>query len=287
MNKKINFSIGGLFEKHYFFKKFLDIYNENRSKFNENFSISSLFGCVKCQWNGGRIINDYWDINPEMIAKYMMDNYPEIECRLTFTNIFINNEDLKDKTGNNLLELFSYGNNGVIVYSKLLEDYIRDNYPNYKIISSITKCLTKEQTINELSKDYSLIVLNTNHIVDDDFLKKIPSKNKVEILVNDACQKICSKRLEHYKSYSLNQKNGTYTKMCNCESSGPLYELKNGRLFITNEKIKKYIEMGYTNFKIQGRTNYEYDLLETLVYYLVKPEYALEIREKFMLNEIC
>lgn len=286
MNEKINFSIGGLFEKFDFFKKFLGIYNEDRDKFNENFSINSLFGSVKCIWNGGRIINDYWDINPGIVAKYMIDNFPEIECRLTFTNIFINKKDLEDEVGNKLLNLFNSKNNGIIIYSELLENYIRNNYPNYKMISSITKCLTKEQTIRELQKDYSLIVLNTNYIIEEEFLEKLPNKHKVEILVNDACQKICPKRLEHYKSYSLNQKNNTYSKICNCESSGPLYELKDGELFVSNDKIKKYIEMGFTNFKIQGRTNYEYDLLETLVYYLVKPEYTLEIREKFMLNLI-
>lgn len=286
MREIINFSIGGLFEKHEFFKKFLDIYTENKSKFNENFAISSLFGCVKCAWNGGRIINNYWDTDPKVIVEFMKGHYPGIGCRLTFTNTFISKDELHDKRGNELLEMFNFGNNAVMVYSELLETYIRENYPNYNIISSITKCLDKEQTVKELQKGYSLVVLNTNHLVDEEFMKSLPNKNKVEILVNDACQKICSKRLEHYKYYSLDQKNGTHTKVCNCESSGPLYELKDGDLFVSNKKIKEYVGMGFTNFKIQGRTNYDYDLLETLVYYLVKPEYALEIREKFMLNKI-
>lgn len=284
--ENVKFSIGGLFEKHDFLKRFMEIYKVDRNKFYDYISISSFFGSVKCNWNGGRIINDYWDRNPEMIAKYMRENYPEIECRLTFTNTFIEESDLEDEVGNKLLELFNYGHNGVIVYSEILEEYIRKHYPKYRIISSITKSLNKENTVKELHKDYSLVVLNTNYILDKEFVSTLPNKQKIEILVNDACSKICPKRLEHYLSYSRDQKNNSHTRFCNCESSGPLYELKDKELFISNEKILDYVNMGITNFKIQGRTNYDYDLLETLVYYLVKPEYALEIREKFMLNLI-
>lgn len=284
--KEIKFSIGGLFEKHDFFKKFLKIYRTNRSKFYDYISISSLFGSIKCDWNGGRIINDYWNKDPECVAVFMKENYPEIDCRLTFTNAFISEKDLNDKTGNNLLNLFEYGNNGVILYSDTLEEYIRKKYPKYKIVSSITKTLNKEDTFKELERDYYLVVLNSNFILDACFIKSLPNKQKIEILVNDACSEICSVRLEHYLAYSKCQKNNSYVKFCNCDSSGPLYELKEKVLFVSNEKIQEFANMGITNFKIQGRTNYEYDLLETLVYYLVKPEYALEIREKFMLDLI-
>lgn len=284
--KEIKFSIGGLFEKHDFFRKFLMVYNTNRDKFYDYISISSLFGCIKCNWNGGRIINDYWDRNPEHIANFMKEHYPEIDCRLTFTNAFITKEDLSDKTGNTLLGLFNYGNNSIIVYSDILEEYIRKKYPKYNIISSITKTLDKEDTIRELGKDYYLVVLNSNLILDDSFISNLPNKQKIEILVNDACSKVCPDRLKHYLSYSKDQRNNSHVKFCNCDSTGPLYELKEKALFVSNEKIQEFADMNIVNFKIQGRTNYEYDLLETLVYYLVKPEYALEIREKFMLDLI-
>ena len=40
--------------------------------------------------------------------------------------------------------------------------------------------------------------------------------------------------------------------------------------------------MGFTNFKIQGRTNYDYDLLETLVYYLGSSEFKEKIERKMV-----
>lgn len=58
------------------------------------------------------------------------------------------------------------------------------------------------------------------------------------------------------------------------------YETMKSPLFISNETIDKYMEKGINHFKIEGRT-FDYDvLIEVLGYYLVKPEYGIEFRER-------
>ena len=48
--------------------------------------------------------------------------------------------------------------------------------------------------------------------------------------------------------------------------------------------FNKYVPMGFNQFKIEGRTSGMFNLMETYMYYLVKPEYRDEARFLFMIN---
>ena len=288
IDKSINFHIGGLFEKHELLKLFLQIFKDENYKFYSYVNIGSLFGCVNCKWNGGRLISDYYNIDVNKVADYMKATHPDIQCRLTFTNMLVDNEMLNDKTGNELLKLFHFGNNGIIIYSDILEKYIRTNYPNYEIISSVTKCLSKDETYSELNKDYYMVVVNTNFTKDYEFIKSLPNKNKIELIVNDVCGICCSYRKEHYLEYSKCQLSQKHPYRCiHNNGPSPFFDVMNKPLFVSNEDIiNKYYPLGICNYKIQGRTNYDVDYVETLTYYLVKPEFQLEIRERLLLKEM-
>ena len=41
----------------------------------------------------------------------------------------------------------------------------------------------------------------------------------------------------------------------------------------------KYIKLGINHFNIQGRTDSNYNLIETFAYYLVKEKYRIMFRE--------
>ena len=82
-----------------------------------------------------------------------------IPCRYTFSNPMIKEEHLKDEFCNWCLKVADNGLNEVIVMSPILEDYIRKNYPKYKIVSSTCKQIEDLTGLNsELEKDYSLVV---------------------------------------------------------------------------------------------------------------------------------
>ena len=51
--------------------------------------------------------------------------------------------------------------------------------------------------------------------------------------------------------------------------------------FIGPEDINTYLDMGFSNFKLEGRTMAPSDLIEVLIYYLIKEEYQREIRTHF------
>ena len=55
--------------------------------------------------------------------------------------------------------------------------------------------------------------------------------------------------------------------------------------FIGIDDIQKiYLPMGFTNFKIEGRSLGSALILEFLLYYMTRPEYQLQVREKIYLD---
>ena len=57
--------------------------------------------------------------------------------------------------------------------------------------------------------------------------------------------------------------------------------------FISIDDIREvYLPMGFTNFKIEGRSLGSAVNLEFLLYYMVKPEYQLLVREEIYLDSM-
>ena len=47
-----------------------------------------------------------------------------------------------------------------------------------------------------------------------------------------------------------------------------------------------YLPMGFSNFKIEGRGLGSALILEFLLYYMIKPEYQIHVREKIYLDSM-
>lgn len=283
---KIQFHLPGLFEKFYFYQNFIQILKNNSEKFYSDFEISSIYGApLNALWNGGRYQYNQTAISEDFILKFLKIN--NISCSLIFSNSLLEEKHLSDTYCNSLLQKFNNENNSIVLASNILEIYIRKNFPNYKIISSTTKCLNNEEDqLNELNKNYDIVVLDYNHNNNFDFLKQLPNKHKCEFLINPVCIPRCQYRKQHYENISL-QVLDPSIKPFKCKNATcRIFEYtKNNPLFISRDFIKNiYIPMGFKHFKIEGRLTSEENLLEILLYYLVKPEYQDEIRQK--MNEL-
>lgn len=286
MNKAY-FHLPGAFEFYDFYKNFLYLYNVEKHKFNGWVEIGSIYGAPRDSlWGGGRN-NVFSSCKEKDVADFLKTQ--NISCRITFTNYLLTEAHLSDFHCNETLKKFYNPNNGIIVSSNLLEDYIRTKYPLYKIISSTTKCITdKNQVLEELKKDYETVVLDYNFNKDLSFLQEIPQKDKCELLVNAVCVPNCSRRKQHYDLISkVSLHMDSPEDHFKCEASGYLfYQAMKRPLFISIEDIYKvYMPMGYKHFKIEGRTTHLDDLIEILIYYLVKPEHQIEIRERLYFFE--
>ena len=104
--------------------------------FREGVEIASVYGVFPPSlWNGGRVKYGVCskDFVKGVIKAYNKRNIP---LRFTFTNPMIEKKHLSDEFCNMVMHLADNGFNECIVMSPILEDYIRKNYPNYKLTSS-------------------------------------------------------------------------------------------------------------------------------------------------------
>ena len=183
--------------------------------------------------------------------------------------------------------------NGVIVHSELLLDYLRRTYPGLYFVSSTTKVLTEfSELLKELSRE------EFRYVVPDFRLNKkfkewntlsSAEKDKVEFLCNECCSFGCKDRKACYESVSrLNLGERGEEHRCSAPDAEEGYvfskAMKNPGFLSTEEIREEYLPMGFSNFKIEGRELGSALILEFLLYYMTKPEHQLEVREKVYLS---
>ncbi|MBO4511069.1 MAG: hypothetical protein J5718_06975 [Lachnospiraceae bacterium] len=157
----------------------------------------------------------------------------------------------------------------------------------FAFISSTTKRLTDIEAVKkELEGDYALVVLDYDLNCDELTLKALePYADRLEILVDEICYPHCPKRKDHYADESLMQltfdKDTRYE--CTNKMTKPSFaEAMKRPHFIGNDKLPQYIERGYRNFKIVGRGLPQDMVLESYLYYLVKPEFREFIKSQLV-----
>lgn len=280
--KKAIFHLPGIFEHAQFYNYLTSMYRDRREMFYDNLEIGSIYGAPgNCIWNGGRMI---FSVTPKQELETIKQGMEAvgIPVRFTFTNCLLEERHMYDTYCNMIATMFSNGNHEILCNSPLLEQYLRKNFPQYQFISSTTKRILEAEDLNkELEKDYKLVVLDYDLNKNKKLLKKIRQKSRVEILCNAVCIPNCENRLEHYKSISKCQLECDPDGMLNCEHSNcPFYIAKQRPHFVSREDINNYLRQGFCNFKLEGRTAHPLDLTEIILYYLIRPEYHTEFRER-------
>lgn len=285
---KINFHLPGLFEHPELTSYICYTLKTYPEMFNDWVKIESFYGCKSnIKFSGGRYITINIDSNIYENVKNNLENN-NINSTLILSNSLITEEMLNDKNTNELLMEYHKKGNSVVISSDILKEYIRNNYPNYKIISSVTKVLNKKEVVNELNKDYDLVCLLHDYNKDFNFLSSLPHPEKVELMINHTCVTDMDKCKKHYKFISscLLEQNDKKMSAWKCPyKHGAFYNMMEKDYFIKANDIPMYKEKyGIENVKITGRHLFYPDLLECLTYYLIKPEYQIEFRTKFYIG---
>lgn len=274
----IYYHLPGLFEYFDLYKVFIDIFQHESYKFRD-VQIGSIYGAPKgCLWNGGRIGYDD-GVDVFEVASWAQSH--NINCALTFTNCLLEENHFQDKNCNALMRLFHREGNSITIFSDELKDYIHSICPKYQFTSSTTKCLRNLDSIIEEARYYDIVVLDYNFNHQEEFLKNLENKDKYELLVNSVCNPECPRRFEHYvevSEFSLGIRD-EHLIFCPCQRK-KFWEILDNPTVLKIEDIYRYHEMGFSHFKIEGRTTHFADLIEILVYYMVKPEYQIEIRQR-------
>ena len=290
---KARFHLPGI-ATHFRFNLIFATVLEQYPQYFRDIEIASFYGAFpQSIWNGGRTQEGLCDKN-DVKAVLKAFNDKGIPVRFTFTNPALEKKHLNDKFCNMVMSLANNGLNEVIVVSPILEEYIRKYYPDFKITSSTCKRLDDgERLAAELEKDYSIVVVDYDLNNKFDILEKLPHKEKCEFLVNSNCRPACPNRKQHYYNVGVQQINYAnhmrkypdkpYDPIIfgdganqNCPFfTRNLFEIRDLSTNIKPADIwDKYLPMGFNQFKIEGRTAWLFNLIETYVYYMAKPEYA-------------
>lgn len=268
--------------------KLIDLIHNNPEYFYDDIQIGVCYGSFPgAIWNGGRQMNGI--VNQDYIQKTInVFNSKGVAIHFTFTNCLLEEKHVYDTYCNMIMDCANNGMNGVIINSPILEEYLREKYPNFKYISSTTLVERDINKINAACNKYNMVVPDYRDSVDIDFLKNLSQKDKIEILINAYCDPNCQFRRTHYEALSLGQL--TYSHIPNftnsCETQGRSFldTLNFPTVIKVEDLYSTYKDLGFTNFKIEGRLVHVVNVVESYVYYLVKPEYKDKVRLELLIK---
>lgn len=287
------YHLPGLFEFYELYRVFLPLFREHREYFYDWCRIGSVYGApADCIWGGGRA--GFGEQDPEEVIS-LMEEY-DISSRLTFSNSLLKEEHLADARCNALCRLFEKNRkvqNGVILHSELLLDYLHRQYPGLYLVSSTTKVLTDfEALLSEVNREcfrYVVPDFRLNKLVEKWSTLSKQQKGKIEFLCNECCFFGCQDRKACYENVSRkNLGEDCKEHLCRAPYGNEGYRfsraMENPGFIGIDDIQKKYLPMGFSHYKIEGRGLGSAMILEFLLYYLVKPEYQIHVRETVYLD---
>ena len=289
------YHLPGLFEFYELYRVFLPLFRQHREYFYDWCEIGSIYGAPgDCLWGGGRV--GYGDCAPRDVLRLTREY--GVSARLTFSNSLLREEHLSDRKCNELCRLFAEAGgpaNGVIVHSDLLLHYLEKRYPGLYFVSSTTKVLTEFQQLRqELEREefrYVVSDFRLNRAFDRLEALPVPLKDKVEFLCNECCWFGCKDRKACYETVSRKSlgEDGPEHRCAAPDAEGGYRFSKamtNPGFIGVGDISNVYLPMGFSHFKIEGRSLGSALILEFLLYYLTKPEYQLRVREEIYLDNM-
>ena len=289
------YHLPGLFEFYELYRVFLPLFRQHREYFYDWCENGSIYGAPgDCLWGGGRV--GYGDCAPRDVLRLTREY--GVSARLTFSNSLLREEHLSDRKCNELCRLFAEAGgpaNGVIVHSDLLLHYLEKRYPELYFVSSTTKVLTEFQQLRqELEREefrYVVSDFRLNRAFDRLEALPAPLKDKVEFLCNECCWFGCKDRKACYETVSRKSlgEDGPEHRCAAPDAEGGYRFSKamtNPGFIGVGDISNVYLPMGFSHFKIEGRSLGSALILEFLLYYLTKPEYQLRVREEIYLDNM-
>ncbi|MDD6600314.1 MAG: hypothetical protein PUE98_07610 [Galactobacillus timonensis] len=290
--KTVVFHLPGLFEYYDLYRVFLPLFHDHREYFHDWCRIGSIYGApAACIWGGGRTGAE--TCNPEEVLQ-LTGRYGISAC-LTFSNSLLKPEHLKDPLCNDLCRRFSNARpgSGVIVSSDLLTEYLHSRYPSLYLVSSTTKVLTEfsqfKEELNRPAFSFAVPDFRLNKDIADLQTLTQMQKDKTAFLVNECCDIHCGQRRECYEAVSRDVLGiDGPVHVCHAPHGAEGYRfsraMHNPSFISVDDILNVYLPLGFSHFKIEGRSLGSALILEFLLYYLTRPEYQINVREEIYLS---
>jgi hypothetical protein len=165
--------------------------------------IDSVFGFVEpSTLYGGRVF-----VGAELSPNDVDNLYgAAVGVRLPLTNHFVTQEECEANAP--LLEKYHRQGNAAIVTNDELAAWIRRHFPKYRIEASVIKNLKSYNRIEKALELYDTIVLPMETNEDEEFLAKIPHKERITLFANAGCALTCPSRICYVSISKMNKAKG-------------------------------------------------------------------------------
>jgi hypothetical protein len=218
--------------------------------------LSSVFGfLIESPLNGGRTRAGSLHYPPAEIEAL---NARGVGYSFTLTNTAASREHLEDEHTRAMLARFESPLNSVIVATPLVENFIRDQYPNYKLKASCIYDFRTADAINEATERFDMVALWPELNDDDTLLANLERKDRIMLFGTQLCLKVCNplRRPYHYYFNSLD-----HIAYYNHRKYGVRYDPRSfvwpylapccGKQFgVETEDFNRFRELGFHNIKI-------------------------------------
>ena len=280
----IKFYLPGLWSYFDLYQVLIPMMQTKSNWFYPNIQIGAIYGIFpNAIWGGGRAILGGFNMQDVQhhLKWYNQNNIP---IRYTFTNSLLQQEHLTNPYCNYLLQeaIQVHDNVEVLVNSPLLYQYLQEHYPQVSLIASITQRISTLPEIESACEKYKMVVLPTNLNHNLQTINELKSKDRIELLVNSACDPHCPNFHAHYNAFSLSnllQSNANLQQwQCNKMSYTFFDRFNLQSTIAVDELYSTYAHMGFNNFKIEGRSIQVTEVIESILYYLVMPQYIDQAR---------
>lgn len=277
-----NWKIGGAFSNS---QLLIDFFEIAKYVNNSNFKFNVYDTPANIIWQGGRCDVQMGNIPDEEFIK-AIDRFNSLNVGFTFifSSNLIEKEDLADKKGNFYLEKFNKKDNGIVILNDDFADYVRKNYPEYKLTLSLThmnRKANKDWYMRKFEK-YDIIVI-LGEKANEEFLSQFEPEyiKRFEVMCNEYCFYGCPHRELHYRLIETANKTqneellSVYLKLCMFNASKHLKMNKKQILnlkdcMLSYEEIDKLKQLGIENWKMVGRSLAKEQLYFDLTHYLFR-----------------
>ena len=105
-----------------------------------NVAVGSIYGCFPgCIANGGRTQGGQPWTREQMLWLFDLLESRDLVCRLTLSNLLLEQQHLDDEYLQLILQTAHGRNVEIIVANDVLADYLRAEYPAFKLVLSTTR----------------------------------------------------------------------------------------------------------------------------------------------------
>lgn len=209
--------------------------------------ISTVWGFVEhCSLYGGRVF-----VKREISETDVNELYDAgIGLKLPISSVTATHDDYI--ASKEFLRKYHVDGNSVIVVRDDLAEWIKNDFPKYKVEASAIKNIKTLDSIQEASKLYDSIVLRSFMNDNPDFLINIPNKDQITLFLTYGCSHGCNSKICYTDMSRVNvvppEQRGEFVIRCSQEKfpEPDVYY---------NWDIDPFVAMGFSSFKVMRKRN--------------------------------